>query len=127
MLPPGIRFSKAESSGNPALRGRSGGHRRRRRGGRWNQCRSPKLDRQRAGRCRHGRSARRLHSARRLEEWSMTLLKWALIFFLVSIVAGILGFTGISAATADVARFLFYVFVVIFLVLLILGLTIFRV
>ena len=57
----------------------------------------------------------------------MTILKWALIFFLVSIVAGILGFTGVSAASADVARFLFYVFVVIFLVLLILGLTIFRV
>ncbi|MEA2820184.1 MAG: hypothetical protein QOJ86_2188, partial [Bradyrhizobium sp.] len=37
----------------------------------------------------------------------MTILKWALIFFLVSIVAGILGFTGISAASADVARFLF--------------------
>jgi uncharacterized membrane protein YtjA (UPF0391 family) len=62
-----------------------------------------------------------------LQERSMTILKWALIFFLVSIVAGILGFTGISAASADVARFLFYVFVVIFLVLLILGLTIFRV
>ena len=46
----------------------------------------------------------------------MTILKWALIFFLVSIVAGILGFTGVSAASADVARFLFYVFVVIFLV-----------
>jgi uncharacterized membrane protein YtjA (UPF0391 family) len=57
----------------------------------------------------------------------MTILKWALIFFLVSIVAGILGFTGVSAASADIARFLFYVFVVIFLVLLILGLTIFRV
>ena len=57
----------------------------------------------------------------------MTILKWALIFFVVSIVAGVLGFTGISAASADVARFLFYVFVVIFLVLLILGLTIFRV
>jgi uncharacterized membrane protein YtjA (UPF0391 family) len=57
---------------------------------------------------------------------AMTILKWALIFFLVSIVAGVLGFTGISAASADVARFLFYVFVVIFLVLLILGLTIFR-
>jgi uncharacterized membrane protein YtjA (UPF0391 family) len=58
---------------------------------------------------------------------AMTLLKWALIFFLVSVVAGILGFTDISAASADIARFLFYVFVVIFLVLLILGLTIFRV
>ena len=57
----------------------------------------------------------------------MTLLKWALIFFLISIVAGVLGFTSISVASADVARFLFYVFVVIFLVLLILGLTAFRV
>jgi uncharacterized membrane protein YtjA (UPF0391 family) len=57
----------------------------------------------------------------------MTLLKWALVFFLVSVVAGSLGFTGISAASADVARFLFYVFVVIFLALLIIGLTIFRV
>jgi uncharacterized membrane protein YtjA (UPF0391 family) len=65
--------------------------------------------------------------ARVQEECAMTILKWALIFFLVSIVAGILGFTGISAASADVARFLFYIFVVIFLVLLILGLTIFRV
>lgn len=59
-------------------------------------------------------------------ELAMTILKWALIFLLISIVAGVLGFTGISAASADIARFLFYVFVVIFLVLLILGLTIFR-
>jgi uncharacterized membrane protein YtjA (UPF0391 family) len=65
-------------------------------------------------------------AAHRLMEQTVTLLKWALIFFLVSIVAGVLGFTGISAASADVARFLFYVFVVIFLVLLILGLTVFR-
>jgi uncharacterized membrane protein YtjA (UPF0391 family) len=66
----------------------------------------------------------------RLASWrigAMTILKWALIFFLVSVVAGVLGFTGISAASADVARILFYVFLVIFLVLLILGLTIFRV
>jgi uncharacterized membrane protein YtjA (UPF0391 family) len=72
-------------------------------------------------------SQKRCWMARRLEVRAMTLLKWALIFFVVSIVAGVLGFTGISAASADVARFLFYVFVVIFLVLLILGLTIFRV
>jgi uncharacterized membrane protein YtjA (UPF0391 family) len=81
----------------------------------WNQRYRPPLNQHRAG-----------ATPRRLEEWAMTLLKWALIFFLVSVVAGILGFTGISAASADVARFLFYVFVVIFLVLLILGLTIFR-
>jgi uncharacterized membrane protein YtjA (UPF0391 family) len=57
----------------------------------------------------------------------VTLLRWALLFFLISVVAGILGFTDISAASADIARVLFYIFVVIFFVLLILGLTIFRV
>jgi uncharacterized membrane protein YtjA (UPF0391 family) len=56
----------------------------------------------------------------------MSLLKWALIFLLISIVAALFGFTGISAATADIARILFYIFVVIFLVLLILGLVVFR-
>src|SRR5579871_5289545 len=60
-------------------------------------------------------------------ETTVTLLKWALIFLVISIIAGILGFTGVSAASADIARILFYIFVVIFLVLLILGLTIFRV
>jgi uncharacterized membrane protein YtjA (UPF0391 family) len=64
--------------------------------------------------------------ARDIPEHDMTILKWALIFFLISVVAGILGFTGISAASADLSRILFYIFVVIFLVLLILGLTIFR-
>jgi uncharacterized membrane protein YtjA (UPF0391 family) len=75
------------------------------------------------------RSAKSWAAARRAaySEQAMTILKWALIFFVVSVIAGLLGFTGISAASADVARFLFYVFVVIFLVLLILGLTIFRV
>jgi uncharacterized membrane protein YtjA (UPF0391 family) len=57
---------------------------------------------------------------------AMTILKWALIFFVISVVAGVLGFTGISAASADLAQILFYVFLVIFLVLLVLGLTIFR-
>jgi uncharacterized membrane protein YtjA (UPF0391 family) len=56
----------------------------------------------------------------------MTILKWALIMLVVSLVAALLGFTDLAAASADVARVLFYIFVVIFLVLLVLGLTIFR-
>jgi len=83
----------------------------------WNQFHAAPLER----RFMRGRDAAKAGGA------AMTILKWALIFLVVSIIAGILGFTGISAASADVARFLFYVFVVIFLVLLILGLTIFRV
>jgi uncharacterized membrane protein YtjA (UPF0391 family) len=62
-----------------------------------------------------------------LEDIEMTILKWALIFLVVSIVAGLLGFSGVSIVSADIARTLFYIFVVIFLVLLILGLTVFRV
>jgi uncharacterized membrane protein YtjA (UPF0391 family) len=55
-----------------------------------------------------------------------TILKWALVVFLVSLVAALFGFTDIAAASADIARVLFYVFIVIFVVLLILGLTAFR-
>jgi uncharacterized membrane protein YtjA (UPF0391 family) len=56
----------------------------------------------------------------------MSLLKWARVFLVISIIAALFGFTGISAAAADIARILFYIFIAIFVVLLILGLTIFR-
>jgi uncharacterized membrane protein YtjA (UPF0391 family) len=55
-----------------------------------------------------------------------TVLKWALIMFVVSLVAALFGFTDLSAASADVARVLFYIFLVIFVVLLVLGLTVLR-
>ena len=55
-----------------------------------------------------------------------TILKWALVFFIISIVAAIFGFGGISAASADVARILFFIFIAIFVALLVLGLTVFR-
>ena len=55
-----------------------------------------------------------------------TILKWALLFFIVSLVAALFGFTDISAASADIARVLFYIFLVIFIVLVVLGVTIFR-
>lgn len=50
------------------------------------------------------------------------MLKWALIFFVISLIAGVFGFTGISAAAAGVARILFFIAVVIFLVFLVLAL-----
>lgn len=52
----------------------------------------------------------------------MSLLKWALIFFVVALIAGALGFTGISQAAGGIAKILFWIFLVIFLVLLVLGL-----
>ena len=56
----------------------------------------------------------------------MSILKWAMIMLLVSLVAALFGFTDLAAASADVAKVLFYVFLVIFLVLLVLGITILR-
>jgi uncharacterized membrane protein YtjA (UPF0391 family) len=53
---------------------------------------------------------------------TMSLLKWALIMLVVSLVAALFGFTGLAAASADVARILFYIFLVVFLVLLVMGL-----
>jgi uncharacterized membrane protein YtjA (UPF0391 family) len=50
------------------------------------------------------------------------MLRLALFFFIVSIVAALFGFTGISAATAGIAKILFFLFIVGFLIFLILGL-----
>ncbi len=54
------------------------------------------------------------------------MIKWALIFLVVGVIAGILGFTGIAGASFAVAKILFFVAILIFVVLLALGLTIFR-
>ena len=50
------------------------------------------------------------------------MLRLALFFFVISLIAALFGFTGISVATAAVARLLFFVAIVAFLVLLVAGL-----
>jgi uncharacterized membrane protein YtjA (UPF0391 family) len=50
-----------------------------------------------------------------------TMLKWALIFFIVALVAGALGFTDIAAGAASIAKVLFAIFLIVFLVLLVIG------
>ena len=52
------------------------------------------------------------------------MLKLALFFFMISIIAGVFGFTGISAATAGIAKVLFFIFIVVFVVLLVVGLVV---
>lgn len=52
------------------------------------------------------------------------MLRWALIFFLISIVAGIFGFTGIAAGSAAIAKVLFFLAIALFLIFLIAGLTV---
>ncbi len=54
------------------------------------------------------------------------MLRWALIFLVIGLIAGLLGFTGVAGASIAIAKTLFFVFIVIFLVLLVLGLTVAR-
>lgn len=48
------------------------------------------------------------------------MLYWALLFFIVAIVAGVFGFGGISAAATGIAKLLFVLFLVMFAVSLVL-------
>jgi uncharacterized membrane protein YtjA (UPF0391 family) len=54
------------------------------------------------------------------------MLRWAVLFLIIGLIAGVLGFGGIAGASFAIAKMLFFVFLVIFLVLLIGGLTIGR-
>jgi uncharacterized membrane protein YtjA (UPF0391 family) len=50
------------------------------------------------------------------------MLRWALIFFIVALVAAVFGFWGIVAAAAGIAKILFFLFLVLFLISLVGGL-----
>jgi uncharacterized membrane protein YtjA (UPF0391 family) len=49
----------------------------------------------------------------------MDLLQWAIIAFVISLIAGALGFTGVARGAGSVAKILFGVFLVIAVVLII--------
>ncbi|MFO0845335.1 MAG: DUF1328 domain-containing protein [Gemmataceae bacterium] len=55
-----------------------------------------------------------------------SLLKWALAFFVISLIAALFGFGGIAEGASDVARILFVIFLAICAVLFVLGLTVFK-
>ncbi len=52
------------------------------------------------------------------------MLKWAFVFLIIAIVAGIFGFTGVEQASATIAQWLFGIFLVLFLGALAIGLAI---
>jgi uncharacterized membrane protein YtjA (UPF0391 family) len=49
------------------------------------------------------------------------MIKWAIIFFVISLIAGFFGFTDVAAGARGIAKVLFFVAVVIFLIVLIFG------
>jgi len=50
------------------------------------------------------------------------MLRWALIFLIIALIAGAFGFTGVAAGAVTIARVLFGIFLVVFVVLLVMGL-----
>jgi uncharacterized membrane protein YtjA (UPF0391 family) len=52
------------------------------------------------------------------------MLRWAFIFLLIAIVAGLFGFTDVEAASATIAQWLFGIFLVLFIGALAIGLAI---
>ena len=49
------------------------------------------------------------------------MLRWALTFFLISLIAGAMGFTGIAVGAAAAARVLFFLAISLFVIFLIAG------
>jgi uncharacterized membrane protein YtjA (UPF0391 family) len=52
------------------------------------------------------------------------MLRWAFIFLLIAIVAGLFGFSDVEAASATIAQWLFGIFLLLFLGALVIGLAI---
>jgi uncharacterized membrane protein YtjA (UPF0391 family) len=50
------------------------------------------------------------------------MLRLALFFLVVALIAGLFGFTGIAVAAAGIAKILFFIFIVGFVILLVFGL-----
>lgn len=49
------------------------------------------------------------------------MLKWAIIFFVISVIAGFFGFTNIAAGAKGIAKVLFFIALIIFIIVLIFG------
>jgi uncharacterized membrane protein YtjA (UPF0391 family) len=52
------------------------------------------------------------------------MLKWAFVFLVIAIIAGIFGFTNVEAASATIAQWLFGIFLVLFIGAIVIGLAI---
>lgn len=50
------------------------------------------------------------------------MLKWAFVFLLIAIIAGIFGFTGVEETSATIAKWLFGIFLVLFFGAIAIGL-----
>lgn len=54
--------------------------------------------------------------------YGRSMLRYALIFFIIALIAALLGFTGVAAGAASIAKILFFVFLLVAGIALIMGL-----
>ena len=49
------------------------------------------------------------------------MLRWALIFFVVSLIAGFFGFTGVAQGARSIAKTLFFIAITLFILFVIIA------
>jgi uncharacterized membrane protein YtjA (UPF0391 family) len=49
------------------------------------------------------------------------MLKWAVVFLVIALIAALFGFTTIAGTAVGIAKILFFVFLVLFIVFLFIG------
>ena len=49
------------------------------------------------------------------------MLHYAVVFFVIALIAAVFGFTGIAVGAAEIAKVLFFIFLVLFVVTLVAG------
>jgi uncharacterized membrane protein YtjA (UPF0391 family) len=54
------------------------------------------------------------------------MLRWAVIFLVVALVAALLGFGGIAGAAAGIAKFLFVAFLIVAVLMFLFGSSLFK-
>ncbi len=54
-----------------------------------------------------------------IKQMEVTMLGWAVTFFVIAIIAAVLGFGGIAGASAGIAQILFFIFLVLFVATLV--------
>ena len=54
------------------------------------------------------------------------MIKWAIIFAIIGVIAGVLGFGGIAGGAFGIAKFLFWAAIIIAVVLFLLAVTVFK-
>lgn len=92
-------------------------------------CRCGPILRRFARVCPVGKGARQpqygpraTYCGRRFDAKEEQMLRWAMIFLVLALVAALFGFGGIASASAGIAKILFTIFLVVFAVMLLLGL-----